>query len=130
MAELSYPAELKFAKSDEWIRVDGDTATMGISDYAKDSLGDISFIQLNEAGESLSKGDVFGELESVKAASELYLPVDGEILEVNSALEDDLEVINSDPYGAGWLIKIKITDDAGLADLMDAETYKAYCESR
>lgn len=130
MAELTYPAELKYAKSDEWIRVDGDTATMGVSDYAQDALNDIVYIELKEAGESLGQGDAFGELESVKAASELYLPVAGEILEVNSALEDDPEVINSDPYGAGWMIKIKITDDAGLADLMDAEAYKAYCESR
>lgn len=130
MADLKYPADLKYTKSDEWVRVDGDVVTMGISDYAQDALNDLVFIELKEVGETLDVGDAFAEVESVKAASEIYSPVAGEIIEVNDDLEDDPETINSDPYGEGWMVRIRMSDDSGLADLMDAEAYKDYCESR
>ncbi|MCB0186828.1 MAG: glycine cleavage system protein GcvH, partial [Caldilineaceae bacterium] len=105
MADLKYPADLKYAASDEWIRIDGDEAVVGISDFAQDALNDIVYIELKEVGEVIDAGEPFGEVESVKAASELVLPVSGEIIEINSGLEDDPEVINADPYGAGWMVK-------------------------
>ncbi|MCA9883220.1 MAG: glycine cleavage system protein GcvH [Anaerolineae bacterium] len=127
---MKYPADLKYAASDEWIRIDGDEAVVGISDFAQDALNDIVYIELKEVGEVIDAGEPFGEVESVKAASELVLPVSGEIIEINSGLEDDPEVINADPYGAGWMVKIKITDDSNLANLMDVEAYKAFNEDR
>lgn len=130
MADLKFPEDLKYTESDEWIRVEGDTATVGISDYAQDSLNDLVYVEFKEVGDTLAQGDAFGEVESVKAASELYLPIAGEIIEVNSALEGDPETINRDPYGAGWMVKVRITDDSNLANLMDAAAYKAYCDSR
>lgn len=130
MADLKYPEDLKYAESDEWIRIDGDEAVVGISDFAQDALNDIVYIELKEVGEVIEVGEPFGEVESVKAASELVLPVSGEIIEINSDLEDDPEVINADPYGAGWMVKIKITDDSNLAKLMDVEAYKAFNEDR
>lgn len=130
MADLKYPEDLKYAESDEWIRIDGDEAVVGISDFAQDALNDIVYIELKEVGEVIEVGEPFGEVESVKAASELVLPVSGEIIEINSDLEDDPEVINADPYGAGWMVKIKITDDSNLANLMDVEAYKAFNEDR
>jgi glycine cleavage system H protein len=130
MADLKFPADLKYAESDEWIRVEGDTATVGISDYAQDALNDLVYVEFKSVGDKLEEGDAFGEVESVKAASEMYLPVAGEIIEVNTALESDPEIINSDPYGAGWMVKIRITDASNLANLMDATAYKEYCERR
>lgn len=131
MAVLKYPDDLKYTENDEWIRVHGDgTATIGISDYAQDALNDLVYVEFRGVGESLDMGESFGEVESVKAASETYMPVAGEILEVNSELEGEPEIVNEDPYGNGWMIKIRITDDANLANLMDAVAYKALCESR
>lgn len=130
MAGLKYPADLKYTKSDEWIRVEGEIGTLGISDYAQDALNDLVYVEYKEVGEKLDAGDAFGEIESVKAASELYCPVAGEIIEVNEALKDSPETVNADPYGSGWMVKIRLTDASGLADLMDADAYKAYCESR
>lgn len=130
MADIKFPDDLKYAESDEWIRIEGDTATIGISDFAQDSLNDLVYVEFKEVGETLDAGESFGEIESVKAASEVYLPVAGEIIEVNETLEGEPETINADPYGAGWLVKIKVTDDTNLANLMDAEAYKAFCESR
>jgi glycine cleavage system H protein len=130
MADLKFPADLKYTESDEWIRVDGDTATIGISDYAQESLNDLVYVEFKSVGDKLAEGDTFGEVESVKAASEVYLPVAGEIIEVNNALESDPETINSDPYGAGWMVKIKVTDASNLANLMDAAAYQEYCERR
>jgi glycine cleavage system H protein len=130
MADLKYPEDLKYAESDEWIRIDGDEAVVGISDFAQDALNDIVYIELKEVGEVIEAGEPFGEVESVKAASELVLPVSGEIIEINSDLEDDPEVINADPYGAGWMVRIKITDDSNLANLMDVEAYKTFNEDR
>jgi len=130
MADLKYPEDLKYAESDEWIRIEGDTATIGISDYAQDSLNDLVYVEFKEAGTSLEQGEGFGEIESVKAASEVYMPVAGEIIEVNEELEGEPETVNQDPYGKGWMIKIRITDDSNLANLMDAAAYKELCESR
>lgn len=130
MADLKYPEDLKYTESDEWIRIEGDTATIGITDYAQDALNDIVYVELQAVGTSIDAGEAFGEIESVKAASEVLLPVAGEIVAVNEALEDAPETINSDPYGEGWLVKIKVTDDSNLADLMDAEAYKAYNADR
>jgi glycine cleavage system H protein len=128
MADFNTPDDLQYQESDEWIRVEGDTATIGISDYAQDALNDIVFIELPEVGDTFGKGDAFGTVESVKAAADLNMPVDGEIVEVNEALEEAPEAINADPYGDGWIIKVKLT---GAVDgLMDAAAYAAYLETR
>lgn len=127
---MKYPEDLKFAESDEWVRVEGDTATIGISDYAQDALNDLVYAEFKEVGETLAAGDPFGEIESVKAASEVYMPIGGEIIAVNDELESEPEIVNEDPYGNGWMIKIRITDDSKLANLMDAAAYKEFCENR
>lgn len=132
MATLKIPDDLKYLQSDEWIRVEGDTATIGITDYAQDQLNDIVYIELPAVGDSFKKGAAFGSVESVKAASDLVTGVSGTVTEVNSALEDEPELINADPYGRGWIIKLKLSDPAEVnaADLMDAAAYAAYCETR
>jgi len=130
MGDWKVPADLKYAESDEWFRVDGDTVTIGITDYAQDQLNDIVYVEFKDVGDSLSAGDSFGEVESVKAASELYSVIGGEIIEVNEALEDSPETVNADPYGAGWMVKIKTDDTSPLDGLMDAEAYDKYCDER
>jgi len=130
MADLKIPEDVKYAESDEWVRIEGDTATIGITDYAQDQLNDIVFVELPDVGATYDKGASFGVVESVKAASDLDMPIGGEVTEVNSALEDDPEIINSDPYGAGWIVKIKVKDTAEADSLMDAAAYKSYCEDR
>jgi len=130
MADLKYPEDLKYAKSDEWIRVEGDTGTIGLSDYAQDALNDIVFVELPEVGDSFVAGKAFGVVESVKAAADMVTPVAGEVTAVNTKLEESPELINSDPYGDGWVVKIKITDSAALAGLMDAAAYQKYNENR
>jgi glycine cleavage system H protein len=131
MAELKYPTDLKYTESDEWVRVEGDIAILGISDYAQDSLNDLTYIEFSaSAGANVDAGDAVGEVESVKATAEIVTPIAGEVLEVNTDLESEPEIINADPYGKGWLVKIKISDAAGLAGLMDAAAYQTYCESR
>lgn len=130
MADLKTPANLKYAKSDEWLNLEGDEATIGISDYAQDALNDIVFVELPEVGATLTKGDSFGVVESVKAASDVYIPVSGTVTAVNEALQDEPELINSDPYGKGWLIKVKVTDASGAADLMDSAAYLTFNEGR
>jgi glycine cleavage system H protein len=124
------PGDLLYTKDDEWIRVDGNEAVVGITDYAQDSLSDIVFVELPDAGDTFGAGDIFGTVESVKAAADLYMPIDGEILESNEQLLDAPEIINSSPYGDGWMIKIKIEDESQLDDLMDPEAYKTYCDER
>jgi len=124
------PEDLKYAKSDEWIRVAGDTGTIGVSDYAQDQLSDIVYVELPSVGDSLAKGDSFGAIESVKAASDLTMSVSGEVVEVNAALEDTPEMVNSDPYGSAWMIKVRISDLTELDDLMDAAAYARFCEER
>lgn len=130
MADLKFPEDLKYTESDEWVRVEGETATIGISDYAQDALNDLVYVEFQDVGEDLAQGDEFGEVESVKAASSVYMPIGGEIIEVNEELEGEPEIINDDPYGAGWMIKIKVTDNSNLDNLMDAAAYKEFCENR
>lgn len=115
-----------FSEEHEWVRVDGDTATVGITKHAADQLGDIVFVEVNEAGETFDKGDEIGTIESVKAASEIYAPVAGEIVEVNGTLEDAPASLNEDPEGGAWLCKVKISDSSELEALMNADAYKAF----
>lgn len=130
MADLKFPDDLKYTKSDEWVRVEGDSATIGISDYAQDALNDIVYVELPSVGDSFKAGDVFGTVESVKAAADLKMPIGGEVTAVNEGLEESPEDINSDAFGAGWIIKISVTDAGALDGLMDAAAYKAYCADR
>ena len=129
MGNWKTPADLKYARTDEWLRLEGDTGTVGLTDYAQDALNDIVFVELPEVGTKLARGAEFGTVESVKAASELVMPVAGTVTEVNTALEDAPEQINSDPFGA-WIIKIKLDGPADTSDLLDADTYAAYCADR
>ena len=117
-----------YTEDHEWIKVDGDIATVGISDYAQKALGDIVFVELPDIGASFSKGDDAAVVESVKAASDVYAPVSGEITETNGALEDAPETVNEDPSGAGWFFKLKLTDAAELDSLMDEAAYKTFCD--
>lgn len=121
--ELHLPGDLGYTDDHEWAQITGDTARIGVSDYAQDQLGDIVFVELPAIGDSFAKGDEFGTLESVKAVSELYLPVGGEVVAVNEALGDSPELINQDPYGA-WIVKIKPSDTAELEQLLNAESYR------
>lgn len=118
---MSVPGDLKYTKSHEWVRTEGDTATIGITEHAQDELGDVVFVELPEEGASFDAGDSFGTVESVKAVSDLYAPVGGEVVEVNSALEESPEKINEDPYGEGWIVKLRTSGDA---DLLSAEDYE------
>jgi glycine cleavage system H protein len=120
------PAELQYTKTHEWIKIEGDTATVGISDYAQDALGDVVYVELPDVGTDYEAGQPFGAVESVKAASDLYLPVAGEVTEVNEPLLNQPELLNSDPYGEGWLIKIKVAQ--GVGALMSAEHYEKYVD--
>lgn len=121
---MDFPTNVKYTNEHEWIRLEGDEAYVGITDYAQTQLGDIVFVDVTTEGETLEKGDTFGSIEVVKTVSDLFLPVGGEILEVNQALEDNPELVNKDPYGEGWIIKIKPTDVSEFDDLLDAEAYK------
>jgi glycine cleavage system H protein len=120
------PAELQYTKTHEWIKIEGDQATVGISDYAQDALGDVVYVELPEIGATYEAGAVFGAVESVKAASDLYMPVGGEVIEVNDPLVSQPELLNSDPYGAGWLIKITVAQ--GVGALMSAAAYEKYVD--
>lgn len=122
------PAELKYTKSHEWVAVDGDTATVGITDHAQDLLGDMVFIELPEVGDSLEAGNECAVVESVKAASDVYSPLSGEVVEVNEALADSPETVNTDPYGAGWLFKVRMSDAAQADSLLDAAAYNGVAE--
>lgn len=130
MAELKFPTDVKYARSDEWVRLEGDIATIGLSDYAQDALNDIVYIELPAVGDKVEAGETFGSVESVKAASDMYSMVSGEVVEVNESLEGTPETINSDPFGAGWIIKIKVSTPTLPAELMDAAAYQAYCATR
>ncbi|GGG66715.1 glycine cleavage system protein GcvH [Epilithonimonas arachidiradicis] len=121
---MNTPSELKYTKDHEWIKVEGDTATIGITDYAQGELGDIVFVDVDTVDEDLNEGDVFGSVEAVKTVSDLYLPVAGTVLEVNADLEDQPELLNTDPYGKGWIIKLKVSDSADLSTLLSAEEYQ------
>lgn len=122
---MNYPENLKYTSEHEWIRLDGDVAYVGITDYAQEQLGDIVFVDITSQGETLEQNEVFGTIEVVKTVSDLFLPVSGEVLEQNEALADDPSLVNSDPYGKGWLVKIRPTNMADFDKLLDAEAYKA-----
>jgi glycine cleavage system H protein len=119
------PADLKYVKSHEWVRLEGDTATVGITDYAQSELGDVVYVDLPEAGRVLNAGDSFGSVESVKTVSDVYAPVAGEVIEVNAALGAQSELINEDPYGKGWMMKLRVADVSGMDALLDAAGYEA-----
>ena len=121
---MNFPTNVKYTSEHEWIRLEGEEAYVGITDYAQDQLGDIVFVDVTTEGETLEAGEVFGTIEVVKTVSDLFLPVGGEILEVNPALEEHPELINQDPYGKGWLVRIRPTDVSEMDKLMDAEAYK------
>jgi len=121
---MNIPAELKYTKDHEWIKIDGDTATVGITDFAQGELGDIVYVEVETVDETLDQEEVFGTVEAVKTVSDLFLPLSGEIVEFNETLEDEPELVNSDPYGAGWMIKIKFSDASQVDDLLTAEAYQ------
>lgn len=122
---MSVPGDLQYTRTHEWVRREGDSATVGITDHAQDELGDVVFVELPEEGATFGAGDAFGTIESVKAVSDLYAPVGGEVVEVNSALEDAPEKVNEDPYGDGWLIRLRVS---GEGDLLSAEEYEKVLE--
>ncbi len=122
---MNVPRELRYTRSHEWVRREGDVATVGITDHAQDELGDVVFVELPEKGATFDAGDAFGTVESVKAVSDLYAPVGGEVVEVNEALEESPEKINEDPYGDGWIIKLRAGDEG---DLLSAEEYEKFLE--
>ena len=122
---MNVPAELKYTKEHEWIRVEGEEAVVGITDYAQSQLGDIVFVECETVGDALEAGETFGTVEAVKTVSDLYLPVAGEVLEFNEELEGEPELVNKDPYGKGWIVKIKIRDETELDGLLNADAYKA-----
>lgn len=126
---MNLPENLKYTKEHEWIRVEGVDAVVGITDFAQGELGDIVFVEVETVGEDLGTGETFGTVEAVKTVSDLFMPVGGEVLEFNAALEDKPELINKDPYGEGWMIRIRVTDAAQLDELMDAEAYQAMLEA-
>jgi len=122
---MSVPSELKYTAEHEWIRVEGDEIVVGVTEFAQGELGDVVFIELETEGETLSIGDTFGTIEAVKTVSDLYMPVDGEVVKVNPALEDTPELINSEPFEGGWMIRVKMGDPSQLDGLMSAEEYSA-----
>jgi glycine cleavage system H protein len=122
---MKVPVDLKYTHEHEWIRVEGEDAVIGITDYAQSQLGDIVFVEVETEGETLDAGDTFGSVEAVKTVSDLYMPVAGQVLEFNGALEGEPELVNSDPYGAGWIIRIKIDNEAQLDGLLSAAAYEA-----
>jgi len=121
---MSLPADLKYTKDHEWVRIEGDTATVGITDFAQGELGDIVYVEVETEGETLDREEVFGTVEAVKTVSDLFLPLSGEITEFNSALESEPEMVNEDPYGKGWMIKIKFSDADELDTLLSADAYQ------
>lgn len=122
---MTFPADLKYSKDHEWVRIEGDTATVGITEFAQSELGDIVFVEIETKGQTVSENEIFGTVEAVKTVSDLFMPITGEIIEVNSELADDPSLVNTDPYGKGWMIKVKISGDTDLSSLMDASAYEA-----
>ncbi|MGI4728087.1 MAG: glycine cleavage system protein GcvH [Janthinobacterium lividum] len=121
---MNFPSELKYTKDHEWVRIEGDTAIIGITDFAQHELGDIVYIDINTVGEEVSKEAIFGTVEAVKTVSDLFMPVTGEILEMNKTLDVNPELVNADPFGEGWMVKISIKDAAELDELLSAESYQ------
>jgi glycine cleavage system H protein len=127
---MNIPKDLKYTQNDEWIKVEGQTGLIGVSDFAQDSLSDVVYVELPESGDMFNKGETFAVVESVKAASDIYMPVSGEVIEVNEVLTQQYELVNKDPYGKAWMIKINIKEPSELDGLMDATAYEAYCMER
>jgi len=123
---MNFPSDLKYSKEHEWVRVEGNTGTIGITDFAQKELGDIVYVDITTLGDTLAKDALFGTVEAVKTVSDLYLPVGGKVLEMNKGLDAAPESVNTDPYGAGWMVKIELTDSKELDSLMDSETYKKH----
>jgi len=121
---MNIPQELKYTKDHEWIKIEGDVATVGITDFAQSELGDIVYVEVETVDETLDREEVFGTVEAVKTVSDLFLPLTGEIVEFNETLEDEPELVNSDPYGKGWMVKIKFSEASEVEDLLDAAAYK------
>ena len=122
---MNTPNNLKYTKDHEWVKIDGDIATVGITDYAQDQLGDIVFVDIQTRGETLEREEIFGAIEAVKTVADAFMPLSGEIIEVNEELEAEPQAVNSDPYGKGWMIKIKISNPAEVEELLDADGYLA-----
>lgn len=122
---MNFPAELKYTKDHEWVRIEGDMATVGVTDFAQSELGDIVFVEIETQGETLEEHAIFGTVEAVKTVSDLFMPVSGTVVEVNAGLEADPADVNNDPYGNGWMIKVKLSEGADLSALMDAAAYEA-----
>ena len=125
---MNVPVDLKYTVEHEWIRVEGDEIVIGVTEFAQGELGDVVFIEIETEGETLARGDTFGTIEAVKTVSDLYMPLDGEVVEVNPALEDTPELVNSQPFEGGWMIRVKISDPAQLDDLITADKYKSMIE--
>lgn len=123
---MTFPEDLKYSKEHEWVRVSGNTATVGITDYAQDQLGEIVFVELPDEGEEFGKDDAFGVVESVKSVNDVYAPITGRVMELNDPVVDAPEIVNEDPYGEGWLIKMEVNDPKELKELMTAKQYEAY----
>ncbi|AZJ33185.1 glycine cleavage system H protein [Tenacibaculum mesophilum] len=121
---MNIPSELKYTKDHEWVKVENGVATIGITDFAQGELGDIVYVDVDTLDEELDAEEVFGSVEAVKTVSDLFMPLSGEVIEFNEALEDEPELVNSDPYGNGWMIKVKLSDDSQVADLLSAEAYQ------
>jgi glycine cleavage system H protein len=125
---MNFPEDLKYTTEHEWVRIEGDVATVGITDYAQDQLGDIVFVELPEEGEKVEKSDTFGVVESTKSVSDLYVPLTGVVLETNDPLLDSPEILNEDPYGEGWMIRIKISKNSDIKELLDSKAYQKLIE--
>lgn len=121
---MNFPSDLKYTKEHEWVRIDGDVATIGVTDFAQSELGDVVFVEIETEGETLAKDEVFGTVEAVKTVSDLFMPVSGEVIEVNAELEDAPESVNEAPYDNGWMIKVRMSNPAEAADLMDSAAYQ------
>ena len=126
---MNIPADLKYTEDHEWVRVEGETVVVGITDFAQGELGDVVFVEIETEGEELNKGETFGTVEAVKTVSDLFMPVSGEVAEVNESLGDEPELVNKDPYGEGWMVKIKHSDASQLDNLLPADDYKKMIES-
>ena len=121
---MNVPGNLKYTKEHEWVKIEGDTATVGITDFAQGELGDVVFVEIETQGETMDSGETLGTIEAVKTVSDIFMPVSGEITEVNEKLEDSPDIVNSDPYGEGWMVKIKMSDASEADNLMSADDYK------
>jgi glycine cleavage system H protein len=122
---MNIPAELKYTKDHEWVKIEGDIATVGITEFAQSELGDIVYVEIETVGETIAQEEIFGSIEAVKTVSDLFMPISGEILEFNEELDGNPELVNSDPYGTGWMVKVKISNADEIQNLLDAEAYKS-----